>query len=88
MVDARHTVLKVLNTLDQGRQTLDGILDTSTAVVNRLSRRDRSLFNACIHGALRWRGRLDHIIAHFSNTPLKKIEPGVLNILRLGLFQH
>ena len=87
MVDARNTVVKVLNTLDRGRQTLDGILDTLTPVTSRLSRRDRSLFNALIYGVLRWRGRLDYIISHFSNTPLKKIEPGVLNILRLGLFQ-
>jgi 16S rRNA (cytosine967-C5)-methyltransferase len=87
MVDARNTVLKVLNKLDQGRQTLDGILDAITPVTNRLSKRDRSLFNALTYGVLRWRGRLDYIISHFSNTPLKKIEPGVVNILRLGLFQ-
>jgi 16S rRNA (cytosine967-C5)-methyltransferase len=87
MVDARNTVLKVLNKLDQGRQTLDGILDAITPVTNRLSKRDRSLFNALTYGVLRWRGRLDYIISHFSKTPLKKIEPGVVNILRLGLFQ-
>ena len=87
MVDARHTALKVLITLDRGRQTLDGILDDITPSTRSLSRRDRSLLNALIYGVLRWRGRLDYIISHFSNTPLKKIEPAVLNILRLGLFQ-
>jgi 16S rRNA (cytosine967-C5)-methyltransferase len=87
MVDARNTVLQVLNTLDRGHQTLDGILDAITANTIHLSRRDRSLFNALIFGVLRWRGRLDYIISHFSNTPLKKVEPAVLNILRLGLFQ-
>ena len=87
MVDARNTALKVLMTLDRERQTLDGILDDITPLTGGLSRRDRALFNALIYGVLRWRGRLDYIISHFSNTPLKKIEPGVLNILRLGLFQ-
>ena len=87
MVDARNTALKVLITLDRERQTLDGILDDITPLTGSLSRRDRALFNALIYGVLRWRGRLDYIISHFSNTPLKKIEPGVLNILRLGLFQ-
>lgn len=87
MVDARNTALKVLITLDRGDQTLDGILDHISPSAGSLSRRDRSLFNALIYGVLRWRGRLDYIISHFSNTPLKKIEPGVLNILRLGLFQ-
>lgn len=87
MADARNTALKVLNTLNRGRQTLDGILDALTPVTSRLSKQDRSLFNACVYGVLRWRGRLDYIISHFSKPPLKKIEPGVLNILRLGLFQ-
>ncbi len=87
MVDARNTALNVLITLERGKQTLDGILDHISPRTGSLSRRDRSLFNALIYGVLRWRGRLDYLISHFSNTALKKIEPGVLNILRLGLFQ-
>ncbi len=87
MLDARHTALKVLNKLDQGDQTLDGILDAITPNTRNLSRRDRALFNALTYGVLRWRGRLDYIISQLSNRSLKKIEPGVLNILRLGLFQ-
>jgi 16S rRNA (cytosine967-C5)-methyltransferase len=49
--------------------------------------RDRDLLNAILFGVLRWRGRLDHIIAHFSKTSLAKIDPPILNILRVGLFQ-
>jgi 16S rRNA (cytosine967-C5)-methyltransferase len=40
-----------------------------------------------IYGVLRWRGRLDWIIHHFANIPLEKIEPAILNTLRLGLYQ-
>jgi 16S rRNA (cytosine967-C5)-methyltransferase len=87
MADARHTSLTVLNKLEHRKQTLDAILDDMSRVSDNLSKRDRSLFNALTHGVLRWRGRLDYIISHFSNTPFKKIEPPVLNILRLGLFQ-
>jgi 16S rRNA (cytosine967-C5)-methyltransferase len=87
MADARNTTLAVLNKLDQGNQTLDGILNDMIADRDNLPRRDRSLFNALLYGVLRSRGRLDYIIAHFSNTSIKKIEPVVLNILRLGLFQ-
>lgn len=87
MLDARHTALNVLNALDQGDLTLDGILDTTLPDTGNLSRRDRALFNALIYGVLRWRGRLDYILSHFSDRSLKQIEPGVLNILRLGLFQ-
>jgi 16S rRNA (cytosine967-C5)-methyltransferase len=87
MADARYTALTVLNTLDQGGKTLDRILLELPQGDHYLSRRDRALLSAIVYGVLRWRGRLDHIIAYFSHTPLHKIQPGVLNILRLGLFQ-
>ena len=87
MADARNTALVVLNKLEQGKQTLDAILEDMTCSEDNLSKRERALFNALAYGVLRRRGRLDYIIAHFSNTPVKKIEPSVLNILRLGLFQ-
>ncbi len=85
--DARKTALEVLNTLHQDKNTLDGILAAVPGEEEFGSRRDRALFSAMVYGVLRWRGRLDHIIDYFSNTPIHKIEPAVLNILRLGLFQ-
>ena len=85
--DPRKTALEVLNTLTKGKKTLDSILHDIPQDDHFLSRRDRALFTAMVYGVLRWRSRLDHIITHFSNTPIQKIEPGVLNILRLGLFQ-
>lgn len=52
-----------------------------------LSRRDRALFNQLVYGVLRWRLRLDAVVAAYANRPLKKIAPTVLNILRMALFQ-
>ena len=51
------------------------------------SRRDRALLQTLVYGVLRWRGRLDYIIAHFSRTRFDKINPKVLNILRLAIFE-
>jgi 16S rRNA (cytosine967-C5)-methyltransferase len=85
--DARKNALDVLNALNQDKQTLDAILSEVPGKEQFASRRDRALFTAMVYGVLRWRGRLDHIIGYFSNTPVHKIEPAVLNILRLGLFQ-
>ncbi|MDM8522088.1 16S rRNA (cytosine(967)-C(5))-methyltransferase RsmB [Desulfococcaceae bacterium HSG8] len=86
MDDARGTALIILNTRDKNRKTLDSILE-DVADQKTFSKRDRSLLYALVYGVLRWRGRLDRIIAHFSKTRLDKIAPEVLNILRLGLFQ-
>ena len=85
--DARKVALETLNTLDQGRRTLDNILEGIPADNTSTSKRDRALFQTLVFGVLRWRGRLDFIITHFSSTRFDKIDPRVLNILRLALFQ-
>lgn len=85
--NARITALKILNQVEKKKQTLDQIVEYMLGDNCPLERRDRALSNALVYGVLRWQGRLDWIIDHFSKTPLKKIEPPVLNVLRLGLFQ-
>ena len=87
MVDARQIALSVLNRVDQEGKTLDRVLLALPPGEDDLSRRDRSLLNAIVYGVLRWRGRLDHVLAHFSHSPLGRVHHAVLNILRLGLFQ-
>lgn len=85
--DPRKIALTILNTLDRTQTTLDRAMDAATSKGVFLSRRDRALLNALVYGVLRWRGRIDRIIDHFSKIPFKKIDPPILNILRLGLFQ-
>ena len=85
--DPRKTALFVLSSLNNGRHTLDRILADIENKKLFVSRRDRALFYALVYGVLRWRGRLDWIISHFSKTRIDKIDPAVMNILRLGLFQ-
>jgi 16S rRNA (cytosine967-C5)-methyltransferase len=85
--DARKTALFILNALDQGNKTLDSVLENILPNNTLLSRRDRALIQALVFGVLRWRMRLDWIIKFFSKTSLRKVDPKVLNILRLGLFQ-
>jgi 16S rRNA (cytosine967-C5)-methyltransferase len=85
--DARKSALDLLNTLDKGRRTLDSILEDYSRPGALSSRQERALFQALVYGVLRWRGRLDYIISHFSSTRFNKINPAVLNILRLALFQ-
>jgi len=85
--NARKSALDILNTLDKGQHTLDYILEKKLNAVSAGSRQDRALLQALVYGVLRWRGRLDYVISHFSTTRFNKIDPNVLNILRLALFQ-
>ena len=52
-----------------------------------LSGVDRALATELVYGSLRWRGRLDYLLARVLDRPLKKIEPLVLSNLRLGAYQ-
>ncbi len=85
--DTRRIALAVLNSLSDSRRTLDLALEEALNLSTPLCRRDRSLVVALVYGVLRWRGRIDWIISCFSKTPLKKIDPQIFNILRLGVFQ-
>jgi 16S rRNA (cytosine967-C5)-methyltransferase len=52
-----------------------------------LERRDRALATELAYGALRCRGRLDAALAQVLDRPLDRVEPDVLNLLRLGAYQ-
>ncbi len=53
----------------------------------RVSGRDAAFATELVYGATRLRGRYDPIIAAAADRPLSKIDPGVLDILRLGAHQ-
>jgi 16S rRNA (cytosine967-C5)-methyltransferase len=49
--------------------------------------RDRALATDLVTGTLRWRGALDFQLAHLSGRRLDKLDPEVLDALRLGAYQ-
>jgi 16S rRNA (cytosine967-C5)-methyltransferase len=53
----------------------------------QLSGPDRGLFAELVFGVLRRQGTLDHILVGLVTQPLAKLEPQVLILLRLGLYQ-
>lgn len=91
--DPRRTACDILTALDTGikagrKQTLDNLIenrfDPSFKLMNQ---RDRNFTYAIVYGVLRTRGKLDWVIGQSSKGGLKKIDPYVLNILRMALFQ-
>lgn len=52
-----------------------------------LDDRDRAFVSQLVQGVIRWRLRLDWIIGKAAHFSLRKIEPPVLDILRLALYQ-
>jgi len=49
--------------------------------------RDRALAGEIVIGVLRWRGALDRMAATLARRPASALDPEVLDILRIGLYQ-
>jgi len=87
ITDPRRLAVRLLGDLERGRRTLDTLMEDLEETADLRDPRDRDLLNALVFGVLRWRGRLDYLIARFSKTPLSKLDPPILNVLRTALFQ-
>ncbi len=84
----RELSLKALN--GRGNRTrgpADYHLDHLFQANPHLDDRDRAFISQLVYGVSRWRLRLDWVISQFTEFPLGNIDPVVLNILRLALFQ-
>jgi 16S rRNA (cytosine967-C5)-methyltransferase len=77
---AAHRALGLVATADLGAtlaRTRDLLEDA----------RDRALATDLVTGTLRWRGAIDYQLARASGKPLDRLDPEVLNALRLGGYQ-
>jgi len=85
--DTRQLALAILSSVENGRRTLDHALHFHDSHLAALSGRDRAFLQALVFGVLRWRLRLDWVLGRFSRTPIHRMDPDILNILRIGVFQ-
>ncbi len=82
---ARRAAFQALVAIDADRADLPAALAASRASMT--DDRDRALTATIVTGTLRWQRTLDHLVEHFAKRPLTKLDPQVLAILRLSLFQ-
>lgn len=77
---AAYQALRLVATADLG--------DTLTRTRDPLEdSRDRALATDLIIGTLRWRGAIDYQLARISGKSLQRLDPPVLDALRLGAYQ-
>ncbi len=83
---ARRAALRVLRDVHGGQQV--DLAHAQARVRQGLpDPRDRVLATEIVTGTLRWRARLDHIIQQASSRPLGRVDPDVLDLLRLSAYQ-
>lgn len=83
----RDLALTTLNTLEKKGTGTGDYLGRAFKNNPGFNSRDRAFIANLVQGVIRWKLRLDWIIKEFSSTPLKKIDPAVLTILRIALYQ-
>ena len=83
----RAICLAILNRVGGLDAHADDLLSDSFKRYRHLTSLDRAFLTELTYGVLRWREKLDWAIRHFSNIPFEKIEPEIVNLLRLGLYQ-
>jgi 16S rRNA (cytosine967-C5)-methyltransferase len=82
---ARVAAYDILSHLSSGRGDLPTAIARSRESLR--DERDKALAAEIATGVERHRAALDHLIAHFAQRPLAKLDPEVVEILRLSTYQ-
>jgi 16S rRNA (cytosine967-C5)-methyltransferase len=82
---ARLAAYGVLREVSERRADLPAAL--ARARLELRDERDRALAGEIAAGTLRWQGAFDHVIAIYARRPVERLDPEILDILRLTLFQ-
>ena len=83
----RDLAFRALNSPNQSPGFAERYLEKSFRQEPHLDARDRAFAVHLVQGVLRWRLRLDWIIEQSLRFPFNNIEPPILNILRLAVYQ-
>lgn len=82
---ARTAAYHALRAIAAGRSDLPTALHFSRGHLE--DERDRSLTAEIVTGTLRWQRSLDHVVQHLSKRRIGKLDPEIVTILRLSLYQ-
>jgi len=82
---ARVAAYDILVSVSSGRGDLPALIAASRSRI--ADDRDRALAADIATGVQRWRAALDHLIVHFAKRAIDRLDPEVVEILRMGVYQ-
>ena len=82
---ARIAAYDILLALSAGRSDLPSAIAQERSSLK--DERDRALAAEIATGVQRWRSTLDHLVEHFSKRRIERLDPEVVEILRLSAYQ-
>ena len=86
VTNPRQLAVLTLNRLGDTEDFLREVLDLHIRQ-NNLSSLDQGLYTELVYGTVRMRRNLDYVLSKYSQRPLHKLKPTVLNNLRVGTYQ-
>lgn len=84
--NARAIALEILRRVE-ATDAYANLLVDARLQRSRLSGPDRALVTELVYGVLRWRGKLDWILARVLDRPVDTLDSSVRHVLRLGAYQ-
>ncbi|MDP1808028.1 MAG: 16S rRNA (cytosine(967)-C(5))-methyltransferase RsmB [Actinomycetota bacterium] len=85
-MSARRLALSILNDIEL-HKSFAHIAAPAALSTSDLEARDKGLVTELVYGVLRNQLALDWLIDKFASRPVARIEPQLLNLLRLGVYQ-
>jgi 16S rRNA (cytosine967-C5)-methyltransferase len=82
---ARVAAYEILRAVSAGNLDLPAAIAITRGGLG--DERDRALAAEIATGVQRWRAALDHLIIEFSNRPADRLDPEVIEVLRLSIYQ-
>lgn len=82
---ARIAAYEILLAVSAGRSDLPSAFERARSSLP--DDRDRALATEIATGVQRWRAALDHLIEHFSKRRLDRLDPEIVEILRMSAYQ-
>jgi len=82
---ARMAAYRTLIAVSTGRSDLPTAIAAERGKL--ADERDRALAADIATGVQRWRGQLDHLIASIAKRPIDRLDPEILEVLRLSAYQ-
>lgn len=86
ITNVREAALDALTRIEKN-QSYSNLLLNEIIKSKQVPPADISLFTQIVYGTIQQKKRLDFVLASFSIKPLEKLEPWVLQLLRLSLYQ-
>lgn len=82
---ARSAAFYAFRSVTQKKASLPQALNKTRQGLS--DKRDRSLAADIVTGTLRWQGMLDHVIQECAHRPNSKLDPRILDLLRISAYQ-